>query len=64
MYPALPPPSELELLRAQCERQGISPEDADLEAVRGFLDVILPALEDLERRLPDDIVPTDTAPAS
>ena len=31
-----------------CERQGISPEDADLEAVRGFLDVILPALEELD----------------
>ena len=57
MYPALPVPSELELLRRLCERQGISPEDADLEAVRGFLDVILPALEDLERRIPDDVVP-------
>lgn len=57
MYPALPVPSELELLRTLCERQGISPEDADLEAVRGFLDVILPALEDLERRIPDDVVP-------
>lgn len=40
-----------------CERQGISPEDADLEAVRGFLAVIVPALEDLERRIPDGIVP-------
>jgi hypothetical protein len=40
-----------------CERQRISPEDADLEAVRGFLDVIVPALQDLERRIPDDIVP-------
>jgi hypothetical protein len=57
VYPALPLPFELELLRALCERQGISPEDADLEAVRGFLDVIVPALQDLERRIPDDIVP-------
>jgi hypothetical protein len=64
VYPALPAPSELELLRALCKRQGISPEDADLEAVRSFLDLILPALEELERRIPDDIVPTDTAPAS
>jgi hypothetical protein len=64
VYPALSVPSELALLRTLCERQGVSPEDADLEAVRGFLDVILPALEDLERRLPDDIGPTDTAPAS
>jgi hypothetical protein len=64
VYPAHPVPSELDLLRGLCERQGISPEDADLEAVRGFLDVILPALEDLERRIPDGSVPTDTAPAS
>ena len=32
------PPFELELLRSICERQGVSPEDADLEAVQGFLD--------------------------
>jgi hypothetical protein len=52
-----PPPSELELLRSICERQGVFPEDADLEAVRGFLDAILPALAELERRLPDGIDP-------
>ena len=57
MYPALSVPSDPELLRRLCERQGISPEDADLELVRGFLDVILPALEDLERRIPDGVVP-------
>ena len=57
VYPALSRPSDPELLRRLCERQGISPEDADLEAVHGFLDVILPALEDLERRIPDDVAP-------
>lgn len=57
MYPPISVPSELELLRTLCERQGVSPEDADLEAVRGFLDAILPALEELERRIPDDVVP-------
>jgi hypothetical protein len=46
-----PPPSRIELLRSICERQGIEPEDADLEAVRSFLDAILPALAELERLL-------------
>jgi len=46
-----PPPSGIELLRSICERQGIEPADADLEAVRGFLDAILPALAELERLL-------------
>jgi hypothetical protein len=48
-----PPPSEIELLRAICERQGVVPEDADLEAVQGFLDAILPALAEVERRIPE-----------
>jgi hypothetical protein len=48
-----PPPSELELLRSICERQGVSPEDADLVAVWAFLDAILPALAELERSIPD-----------
>jgi hypothetical protein len=48
-----PPPSEIELLRSICERQGVMPEDADLEAVRGFLDAILPALAELERSIPE-----------
>jgi hypothetical protein len=46
---------DLDLLRALCERQGVTPEDADLAAVQGFLRAILPALEDLERRIPDDV---------
>jgi hypothetical protein len=48
-----PPPSEIELLRAICERQGVSPEDADLEAVQVFLEAILPALAELERSIPE-----------
>jgi len=50
-----PDPSDLDLLRALCERQGVTPEDADLEAVQGFLRAILPALEELERRIPEDV---------
>jgi len=52
-----PPLSRIELLRSICERQGIEPEDADLEAVRGFLDAILPALAELEGRIPEAIAP-------
>ena len=50
-----PDPSDLDLLRALCERQGVTPEDEDLEAVQEFLRAILPALEELERRIPDDV---------
>ena len=52
-----PDPSSLDLLRALCERQGVTPEDVDLEAVQGFLRLILPALERLELRIPDEITP-------
>ena len=54
MYPPEPAPSELALLRAICERQGVSPTDVDLEAVRGFVDRVVPALAEIERRLPKD----------
>jgi hypothetical protein len=49
--------SSLTLLRELAGRQGVSPGDADLEAVLGFLDAILPALEDLEQRLPPATAP-------
>lgn len=55
-------PSEsnsLDELRTLAARHGVSPDDADLEAVQGFLDVILPRLADLEYRLPTE---TDEAP--
>ena len=48
---------DLDLLRALCERQGVTPEDEDLKAVQGFLRAILPALEELERLVPDDVAP-------
>jgi hypothetical protein len=50
-------PVDLDLLRALCERQGVTPADADLEAVAGFLRAILPALAELEQLVPDDLGP-------
>ena len=55
MYPR--PGVEIELLRVLAERQGVSPGDADLEAVRAFLETLLPALERLEERIPPELVP-------
>ena len=57
MYPADPVPSELDLLRAICERQGVTPTDDDLEAVRSFVDRVVPALAEIERRLPKGTEP-------
>ena len=45
-------------LRTLVEAQGVTPTDADLEAVRAFLEVLLPAFEELE-----GLVPPGTAPA-
>jgi hypothetical protein len=45
---------DLGLLRTLCERQGVSPDEEDLRAVQGFLRALLPALEELERTVPDD----------
>jgi hypothetical protein len=53
-----PDPCNLDLLRALCERQGVTPQDADLEAVQGLLRLILPALERLDARIPDEIAAT------
>jgi hypothetical protein len=47
----------IELLRSLAAQQNIHPEDADLEAVLGFLRLILPALADIEERLPADFAP-------
>ncbi len=47
----------LEFLRELAARQGVAPDDADLEAVLGFLNVILPALAELERTLPPETAP-------
>jgi hypothetical protein len=43
--------SSLELLRRLAAAQGVHPTDDDLEAVRGFLDAILPELERLAETL-------------
>jgi hypothetical protein len=51
---ATPSPAEL---REIAERQGVYPTDEDLEAVRAFLAVLLPAFEELERLV------SPTAPA-
>jgi hypothetical protein len=47
----------IELLRSVAAQQGVHPEDADLENVLGFLRLILPALADIEERLPSDFAP-------
>lgn len=44
-------------LRSLAEAQGVAPTDEDLEAVRGFLEVLLPAFEELERVVPSGTVP-------
>ena len=46
--------SSVERLRELAEEQGVSPSDEDLEAVLDFVDRILPALAELEQRLPPE----------
>ena len=46
--------SRLEFLRAQASAQGVAPSDADLAAVLGFLDRVLPELDRLEATLRPD----------
>jgi hypothetical protein len=45
------PQSSPEFLRRLAARQGVEVSLEDVEAVRGFLDAILPELERLEREL-------------
>jgi len=47
----------LEAMRAQAERQGVSPTDEDLLQVQAFLEVLLPAFAELELLVPQDTVP-------
>jgi hypothetical protein len=47
----------VEHLRALAAAQGVFPEDEDLEGVLGFLERILPALDELEERLPAEATP-------
>jgi hypothetical protein len=51
------PVPAMEHLRALAAAQGVFPEDEDLEAVLGFLERILPALDDLEERVPAGATP-------
>jgi len=41
-------------LREAAAQQGVFPTDADLEGVLGFLEVVLPRLADIEKRLPPE----------
>jgi hypothetical protein len=47
----------LSALREIARLQGIEPTDEDLEGVLGFLDRILPALAEIEDRLPPETQP-------
>jgi hypothetical protein len=49
--------SSVEFLRQQAARSGVVASDADLEAVRGFLDAILPELARIEAELERDEAP-------
>lgn len=51
------PIPSLEQLRALAAAQGVHPEDEDLEGVLGFLTRVLPALADVEERLPKETPP-------
>jgi hypothetical protein len=49
--------SSPEHLRQQAARAGVEAGDEDLEAVRGFLDAILPELRRIEAELDPDETP-------
>jgi hypothetical protein len=46
--------NSVERLRRLAEEQGVSLSDHDLEAMLDFVNRILPALEELEQRLPPE----------
>jgi hypothetical protein len=47
----------LSALREIARLQGVEPTDEDLEGVLGFLERILPALAEIEERLPPEVRP-------
>ena len=49
-----PEAPSLDELRAVAARQGVTVEDADLEGVLGFLEVVLPQLREIEQRVPPE----------
>ena len=50
-------PSAVERLLEQAALQGVSPTEDDVEGVLDFVTRILPALEEIERRLPPEAAP-------
>jgi hypothetical protein len=51
------PVPAVEHLRALAAAQGVYPDDDDLDGVMGFLTRVLPALRELEERLPEEATP-------
>ena len=49
--------SSVERLRELAAMQGVSPAEDDLEGALDFLERILPALHEIERRLPPETAP-------
>ena len=49
-----PASPSVDFLREAAAQQGVSPGDDDLRGVLGFLEVVLPRLAELERRLPTE----------
>jgi hypothetical protein len=49
--------SPVERLREAAAAQGVHPTDEDLTGVRDFLERILPALAEIEERLPPEAAP-------
>ena len=52
-----PESSPVERLREAAAAQGVHPTDQDREGVQGFLERILPALAEIEDRLPPETAP-------
>ena len=50
-------PTSLATLRALAARQGVTPSDADLEAVQAFLATVLVHLSEIEAALPPETPP-------
>jgi hypothetical protein len=51
------PVPAVEHLRAIAASQGVFPDDDDLEGVMSFLTRVLPALRELEERVPEEATP-------
>lgn len=49
--------ASIDELRRRAAGLGVAPSDEDLERVRGFLAVLYPQLDELERLVPSEAVP-------